>query len=95
MKMDDRVLTLRFRPSELEKWMHQNKAQHTGACVEGCLLDNFVLACKRGFAAVYERYVNEWTSEYRVEFEQGAALEVWRRWYEFEERSKQDGKKYA
>ena len=33
----------------LEKWMHQNRAEYTGAFVEGTLLDNFVIACKRGF----------------------------------------------
>lgn len=89
------MVSFNISPANLKKWMHQNRAQHTGACVEGCLLDNFVLACKRGFAAVYERYVNEWTSEYRVEFERGAAPELWRRWYEFEERSDRSGEEYA
>ena len=62
----------------LEKWMHQNRAEYTGAFVEGTLLDNFVIACKRGFAAVYE------SSDYRVEYETGAAQKVWSRWYQFE-----------
>ena len=46
MKMDDQVLTFRLRPSELGKWMHQNRAEYTGDSVEGCLLDSFVLTCK-------------------------------------------------
>lgn len=37
-------------PQGLKKWMHQNRADYTGAFVEGTLLDNFVIACKRGFA---------------------------------------------
>ncbi len=71
-------------PKELEKWMHQNRAQYTGGFIEGCLLDNFVVATKRGFAAIYEHPLNEWSSNYRVEFEPGAAQGVWRNWYEFE-----------
>lgn len=68
----------------MEKWMHQNGASYTGTIVEGCLLDNFVLVCRRGFAAVYEHYLNCWSSNYLVEFEPGAAQNVWERWYQFE-----------
>lgn len=83
----DKVVTFRMKPSALEKWMHQNRVEHTGAFVEGCLLDSFVLSCKRGFAAVYAHVVNEWVSDYIVEFEAGEAKTVWKRWYEFQERS--------
>lgn len=86
MKMDDRIVVFTLAPAELEKWMHQNKAVYTGGFVEGCLLDNFVVATKRGFAAIYERHLNEWSSDYIVEFEPGAAQAVWSRWYEFEGR---------
>ena len=79
-----------IRGSDLEKWMHQNKAEYTGNFVEGCLLDNFVVATKRGFAALYEHPLNEWSSDYIVEFEPGVAQIVWRRWYEFEERRERD-----
>lgn len=71
-------------PKNMEKWMHQNGANYTGTMVEGCLLDNFVLACNRGYAAVYEHYLNCWSSDYLVEFEPGTAQEVWERWYQFE-----------
>lgn len=76
--------------ADLEKWMHQNRAEYTGVFVEGCLLDNFVVATKRGFAAFYEHYLNEWSSDYIVEFQPGPAQTVWRRWYEFEERRERD-----
>lgn len=85
------ITTLRISPKELEKWMHQNRAEHTGSFVEGSLLDNFVLICKRGFAAVYEHYLNSWSSEYLVEFQAGAAQDVWRRWYQFEDAAKEAG----
>ena len=67
--------------------MKSGVTEFTIDCVEGCLLDSFMLACKRGYAAVYETCLNEWSSTYRVEFEAGPAQTVWRRWYEFEERS--------
>lgn len=69
---------------DLEKWLDQNKAFYIGDLVEGCLLDNFVVCTKRGFAAFYEKYVNEWNSKYYVEFQAGIAQEVFRNWYEFE-----------
>ena len=74
---------------ELEKWMHQNRAQYTGVFINGRLWDNFVVATKRGFAAIYEHPLSEWRSAYWVEFEPGAAQRVWHRWYQFEERSRE------
>lgn len=81
------ITTFRISGANLARWMKQNRAGYTGVLVEGCLLDNFVLVCERGFAAFYEHYLNEWTSDYLVEFESGAAQTVWKRWHEFEERS--------
>ena len=65
----------------------------------GTAVTSFSIACDRDFksqsgeketdfAAFYEHYLNEWTSDYLVEFESGTAQTVWKRWYEFEERSK-------
>jgi|InofroStandDraft_1065614.scaffolds.fasta_scaffold07494_9 hypothetical protein len=77
------VTRFRLGSTALEKWMRQNQAEYTGDYVEGCLLDNFVLACKRGFAAVYEHALTCWTSDYIVEFAPGAAQDVWENWYRF------------
>lgn len=54
--------------TQLNKWMHQNKASYTGMFVEGCLLDSFVLETRRGYAFVYEHYLNANSSDYYVEF---------------------------
>lgn len=51
-----------------EKWMHQNKAEYTGDFFDGGLLDNFIVYCKNGVAALYEHYCNEWSSCYEVHF---------------------------
>ena len=83
-RKENGVTCLRLDADKLEKWMHQNKADFTGDYIEGCLLDNFVISTKRGYAAVYENYVNTWTSDYYIEFQPGAARDVFRRWYEFE-----------
>lgn len=86
--MEKNITILEIRTAAgLEKWKHQNRAVYTGDFVEGCLLDNYVVACKRGFAAVYEHYVNPNMSDYRIEFQPGAAQEIFRRWYDFEERA--------
>lgn len=73
-----------IEPKNLEKWLHQNVAEYTGDFVEGVLLDSFVVATKRGFAAIYESYVNPNQSRYYIEFEKGAAQKVWVNWYKFE-----------
>lgn len=69
---------------DFDKWMHQNAGEYVGEFAEGCLLDNFVVMTKRGFAAFYEHYLNEWSSDYYVEFEPGAAQGVFANWYKFE-----------
>ena len=58
----------RLDPKALNKWMHQNEAEYTGDYFYGTLLDNFTVITKRGFAAIYEHYVNCWTSDYLVKF---------------------------
>jgi hypothetical protein len=62
-----------------------NGAEYTGDYVEGCLWDNFIVSTRRGFAAIYENYLNEWSSDYYVEFQPGAAQTVFSNWYKFEE----------
>ena len=80
---------MEFKVRNEEKWMHQNRAEYTGAYVEGTLLDSYVLACKRGYAAVYERYVNPNKSEHVYKFapysDQRKCDELWAEFMEFEE----------
>ena len=47
-----------LNPFQLEKFMHQNNAEYTGDYFPGCLLDNFIIACKRGYAFIYNHYLN-------------------------------------
>ena len=76
--------TMYMNPAALSKWKHQNNAKYVGNWLDGVLLDNFTLSTKRGFAAVYEHYVNPNKSDYRIEYETGAAQNVWKNWYKFE-----------
>lgn len=81
------VTCFRINPgANFEKWAHQNNAEYTGDFLCGCLLDNFVMVTKRGYAAFYEHYVNGGMSDYYVEFQAGAAKDVFNAWYEFEQR---------
>lgn len=80
-----KITSFYLDPEDLEKWLHQNKAVYTGDFIEGCLLDNFVVMTKRGFAALYEHCKNEWTSNYLVTFQPGTAQNVWAAWYIYEE----------
>ena len=51
----------------LEKWIHQNAGEIIDF-VEGCLLDNYLISCKNGTAAVLETYLNPNSSGYTVYF---------------------------
>ena len=85
-KTADGVTRFRLDPGPaFEKWARQNRAEFTGDYIEGCLLDNFIMCTPRGFAAFYENYLNEWASDYYVEFQAGAAQDVFLKWYQFEE----------
>ena len=80
------VTCFRLNPGrEFDRWMHQNGADYTGDFVEGVLQDSFVVFTRRGFAAVYENYVNSWSSDYYIEFQPGAAQDVFSKWYKFED----------
>ena len=63
-----------FKLKNLDKWMHQNRAKYTGDYFEGVLLDNFALYTTKkngdikGYAFVYESYVNPNASEYLVKY---------------------------
>ena len=54
----------------------------------------FVVETKRGVAAIYEHALNEWTSNYHVEFtdykngfKNGEVDKIWSDWYDFEEKA--------
>lgn len=56
-----------FPIENLETWVKQNNGEYID-CIEGCLLDNYVIACKRGTAFIYEKYLNCWSSTYYCYF---------------------------
>lgn len=80
-----------LNPKYFDMWLHQNNGVYTGDFVDGCLLDNFIVATKRGYAAFYEKACTTWTSCYHVYFEPYPAEHLFEQWYEFEkEAEKQD-----
>lgn len=68
--------------TNMKIWLHQNNAE-TLEFRDGSLADNFIVSTKRGYAAIYEHYLNPWSSNYLVEFEAGDAPNVWERWEKF------------
>ena len=79
--------TTEFILRDFDTWAAQNASECID-CVEGCLLDNLVMACKRGTAFLFEEYANEWTSRYHVYFipykEQDSNGDYSRLWDRFE-----------
>lgn len=94
--MNGKIIQFYIEADQLEKWLYQNRACYTGAFIEGVLLDNFVVDTPKGYAAIYEKAVNEWTSKYLVEYaiskeKDGGKYKwfkgfstVWKNWYDFE-----------
>ena len=56
------------------------------SCVEGCLKDSVIYACKKGYLALYEYALNSNASGYRVEYEpyKKGCNSVLDKWVEFE-----------
>ena len=79
--------TTEFILRDFDTWAAQNNAECID-CVEGCLLDNLVMACKRGTAFLFEVYANEWCSKWRCYFipykEQDSNGDYSRLWDRFE-----------
>lgn len=91
-KYKDGTTGFYMNPCDLDKYMHQNKAQYTEMFVEGCLQDNFVLECKRGYLFCYEHFLNSWFSDLECYFipyklaktNPDAYDNAFSAWYEFE-----------
>lgn len=86
-KLSDGTTIFFLNPVDLGKWMYQNKAHYMGNFVEGVLQDSFMLSTSRGYAAVYDHFLNPWVSDLRIEFQPEKAFDVWERWEKFESSS--------
>ena len=72
-----------IRPGDsFNTWLHQNGAEIVDAR-EGCLQDNYLIACKNGYAIALEEYVNAWSSRFSIKFERGAGAAVYAAWDRF------------
>lgn len=87
-----------MEPADINKYIHQNKAEYTGCFVEGCLQDSFVLSCKRGYTFVYEHFLTPWSSDlfciflpYKAAKENPKTYdEEWCTWFNFEDRASKE-----
>ena len=79
--------TSEFILRDFDTWAAQNNAECIDI-VEGCLLDNLVMACKRGICFLFEVYQNEWCSKWHAYFipykEQDTNGDYSRLWDRFE-----------
>ena len=79
MKIPENMTVLKLRSLELDTWTRQNKGEYLD-CIEGCLTDSFLIACRRGYAVAAETYVNEWSSTHTIYFQPFPALDVLEMW---------------
>ena len=56
-----------FKLYDVDKWFHQNAAS-IDDCLDGCLLDNFLISCTNGVAVVLEHAETTQSSCYLVKF---------------------------
>lgn len=72
-----------IKPGEaFNAWIHQNAGEIIDVR-EGVLLDNYLIACKKGLAIFQEEYVTEWSSRYFIRFERGAGDHAYKAWEQF------------
>lgn len=79
--MENPVQTFRTNTAGLNKFIQEHNAEYTGDFVDGTLLDNFMLGCDNGYAAVFEIALTCWTSCYEIQYQEGKATDVWNEWY--------------
>lgn len=61
-------MTKGYLPSSgINKFLYQNKAEIVEG-YDGCLLDNGLYQAKNGMFALYEHYLNTWSSDYLMIF---------------------------
>ena len=91
---EDGVTAAYIGSTDFGQWMKQNQGEYTGEYVEGCLLDSFVVATKRGYAFFYEHFLNTGSSDYEMFFIPYKEAEkhnpnydvLWSEWFEFEDK---------
>lgn len=83
----------KLNPRSFDKFIYQNKAELIDF-YEGCLLDNYLYQTKRGVMAIYEQYVNCWTSEFLVIFASDEK-EISQIWCEFDNNRKEEEEQTA
>ena len=72
-----------IRPGDsFNTWLHQNGAEIVDVR-EGCLQDNYLIACNHGMAICTEEYVSSWASRFLIKFERGAGAAVYAAWEQF------------
>lgn len=65
------ITVFRISAKHLDKWLEQNKYNSNVDYIDfadGCLLDNYIVSCKRGTAFIFESYVNSQCSDYTIYF---------------------------
>lgn len=67
-----------YRGKDIDKLIKQNDGEVID-CIEGCLLDDMLVECKRGLMAILETYINPNMSGYRIYFSNDRD-EVWKLW---------------
>lgn len=77
--MEKKITVLRLHGLNLDAWTRQNRGEYVD-CIEGCLNDSFLIACRRGYAVAAETYVNEWSSAHTIYFQPYPAQDVLAKW---------------
>lgn len=68
----------------IDKYLYQNRAEIVDG-FDGCLLDNYLAYSDKAIMAIYEEYVNTWTSRQRVYYARigtDDAMEIENKFYE-------------
>lgn len=88
MQTPKKLTILRLQRMDLDAWTRQNDGEYID-CLEGVLTDNFLIACRRGYAVAKETYVNEWSSTHTIYFQPYPSPDVLDKWDEMMRKAEQ------
>lgn len=82
LQNDGKIVKFQFNPKYFEQFLNLVDGEII-ECVEGCLLDNFLIYSKLETIVVYEHYLNCWTSDFLILIQDSKETEIETQWWEY------------
>lgn len=86
LQNDGKIVKFQFNPKYFEQFLNLVDGEII-ECVEGCLLDNFLIYSKLGTIVVYEHYLNCGSSDFLILIQDSKETEIETQWWKYYEKN--------